>query len=149
MRSTISPVPRLRAKAWRRIGMVSAAAAIEKSAPVQASIVRRSPAQGRSLYMTVVRSVTFWTVFGGLLGTWVGGFISRAFLPWFNTPGAGIRSQCDCEPLAISTVSHTLQIQFGGLIIGGFVFAVLALVLGAGRKRKAQPSAPASPPAAA
>jgi hypothetical protein len=99
--------------------------------------------------MSVVRSVLFWTVFGGLLGTWVAGFISRAFLPWFNTPGAGIRSQCDCEPLAISTVSHTLQIQFGGLIIGGFVFAVLALVLGAGRKRKTQPSAPATPPAAA
>jgi hypothetical protein len=99
--------------------------------------------------MSVVRSVLFWTVFGGLLGTWVAGFISRAFLPWFNTPGAGIRSQCDCEPLAISTVSHTLQIQLGGLIIGGFVFAVLALVLGAGRKRKTQPSAPATPPAAA
>jgi len=99
--------------------------------------------------MTVVRSVTFWTVFGGLLGTWVGGFISRAFLPWFNTPGAGIRSQCDCEPLAISTVSHTLQIQFGGLLIGAFVFLVFAIVLGAGRKRKTQPSAPASPPAAA
>ena len=99
--------------------------------------------------MSVVRSVLFWTLFGGLLGTWVAGFISRAFLPWFNTPGAGIRSQCDCEPLAISTVSHTLQIQFGGLIIGGFVFAVLALVLGAGRKRKTQPSAPATPPAAA
>jgi len=99
--------------------------------------------------MGAVRSVFFWAVFGGLVGTWVGGFVSRAFLPWFNTPGAGIRSQCDCEPLAISTVSHTLQIQFGGLIIGAFVFAVLSLVLGAGRKRKAQPPAPATPPAAA
>jgi len=99
--------------------------------------------------MSAVRGVLFWTVFGGLLGTWVGGFISRAFLPWFNTPGAGIRSQCDCEPLAISTVSHTLQIQFGGLLIGAFVFLVLAIVLGAGRKRKVGPSAPATPAAPA
>ena len=61
--------------------------------------------------MSAVRSVLFWAVFGGLAGTWAGGLISRAFLPWFNTPGAGIMSQCACEPLAISTVSHTLQIE--------------------------------------
>jgi hypothetical protein len=99
--------------------------------------------------MSAVRSVLFWALFGGLGGTWVGGLISRAFLPWFNTPGAGIMSQCACEPLAISTVSHTLQIEGGGLIIGAVVFAVLAIVLGAGRKRKVEPSAPASPPAPA
>ncbi|HTS81932.1 MAG TPA: hypothetical protein VMH40_15125 [Myxococcaceae bacterium] len=99
--------------------------------------------------MSAVRGVLLWTLFGGLAGTWVGGFISRAFLPWFNTPGAGIRSQCDCEPLAISTVSHTLTIELGGLMTGAFVFAVLAIVLGAGRKKKAEPSAPATPPAAA
>jgi hypothetical protein len=99
--------------------------------------------------MSAVRSVVSWALFGGLAGTWVGGAISRAFLPWFNTPGAGIMSQCACEPLAISTVSHTLMIEFGGLIIGSLVFGVLAIVLGAGRKRKVEPSAPASPPAPA
>jgi len=97
--------------------------------------------------MSAVRSVLFWTLFGGLLGTWVGGFVSRSFLPWFNTPGAGIRSQCDCEPLAISTVSHTLSIELGGLVIGGVVFAVLAIVFGAGRKKKVAPAAAAAPPA--
>jgi len=99
--------------------------------------------------MSAVRSVLFWATFGGLAGTWTGGLISRAFLPWFNTPGAGIMSQCACEPLAISTVSHTLQIQLGGLVSGVVVFGVLAVVLGAGRKRKVEPSAPATPPAAA
>ncbi|HEY1416780.1 MAG TPA: hypothetical protein VGF41_02710 [Myxococcaceae bacterium] len=99
--------------------------------------------------MSVVRSVLFWALFGGLAGTWVGGFVSRAFLPWFNTPGAGIRSQCDCEPLAISTVSHTLSIQLAGLVIGAVVCAVLAIVFGAGRKRRVEPPAPATPPAAA
>ena len=99
--------------------------------------------------MSAVRSVLFWAIFGGLAGTWTGGLISRAFLPWFNTPGTGIMSQCACEPLAISTVSHTLQIQLGGLFAGALVFAVLAIVLGAGRKRKVEPSAPATPPAAA
>jgi len=99
--------------------------------------------------MSAVRSVLFWALFGSLLGTWVGAFISRAFLPWFNTPGAGIQSQCACEPLAISTVSHTIQIELGGLLIGAFVFAVLAIVFGAGRKRKVEPPAPATPPAAA
>jgi hypothetical protein len=99
--------------------------------------------------MSAVRSVVSWALFGGLAGTWVGGAISRAFLPWFNTPGAGIMSQCACEPLAISTVSHTLLIEFGGLITGSLVFGGLAIVLGAGRKRKVEPSAPASPPAPA
>ena len=99
--------------------------------------------------MSAVRSVLFWALFGGLAGTWVGGFISRAFLPWFNSPGAGIASQCACEPLAISTVSHTLQSSAAGLVIGAVVFAVLAIVLGAGRKRKVEPSAPATPPAPA
>ena len=99
--------------------------------------------------MSAVRSVLFWAIFGGLAGTWTGGLVSRAFLPWFNTPGVGIMSQCACEPLAISTVSHTLQIELGGLIIGAVVFSVLAIVLGAGRKRKVEPSAPATPPAAA
>jgi ABC-type phosphate/phosphonate transport system permease subunit len=98
--------------------------------------------------MSAVRSVLFWALFGGLAGTWVGGFISRSFLPWFNTPGSGIRSQCDCEPLAISTVSHTLSIEFWGLVIGAIVCAVLAIVFGAGRKRKVEPPAPATPPAA-
>lgn len=99
--------------------------------------------------MSAVRSVFFWALFGGLAGTWVGGAISRAFLPWFNTPGAGIMSQCACEPLAISTVSHTLMIELGGLLTGVLVFGVLAIVLGAGRKRKVEPSATASPPATA
>jgi hypothetical protein len=99
--------------------------------------------------MSAVRSVLFWALFGGLAGTWAGGFVSRAFLPWFNTPGAGIRSQCECEPLAISTVSHTLSIQLGGLVIGVIVFGVLAIVFGAGRKRPVEPPAPATPPAAA
>ncbi len=99
--------------------------------------------------MSAVRSVLFWAMFGGLAGTWVGGLIARAFLPWFNTPGAGIMSQCACEPLAISTVSHTLTIQLGGLVLGAVVFAVLAMVLGAGRKRNVEPPAPATPPAAA
>jgi len=88
-------------------------------------------------------------MFGGLLGTWVGGFIARTWVPWFNAPGAGIRSQCDCEPLAIGTVSHTLSIQLVGLVIGSFVFAVLAIVLGAGRRRKIEPPAAATPPPAA
>ena len=35
------------------------------------------------------------------------------------------------------------------MLIGAVVFAVLAIVLGAGRKRKVEPSAPATPPAAA
>jgi len=98
--------------------------------------------------MGAVRSVFFWAVFGGLAGTWAGGLVSRVFLPWFNTPGSGIVSQCACEPLAVSTVSHTLMIELGGLLSGAVVFAVLAIVLGAGRKRKTEPSAPATPPAA-
>jgi hypothetical protein len=129
------------------MGTVNAAAAIAKSAPIQAIIVRRFLAEVST--MSAVRSVLFWALFGGLAGTWTGGLISRAFLPWFNTPGAGIMSQCACEPLAISTVSHTLQIELGGLVSGALVFAVLAIVLGAGRKRKVEPSAPATPPAAA
>lgn len=99
--------------------------------------------------MSVVRSVLFWVLFGALAGTWVGAVISRAFLPWFNTPGAGIQSQCACEPLAISTVSHTIQIELVGMLIGAVLFAVLAIVFGAGRKRKVEPSAPATPPPAA
>lgn len=99
--------------------------------------------------MSAVRSVLFWALFGALGGTWAGGAIARAFLPWFNTPGAGIRSQCECEPLAISTVSHTLTFEAGGAITGAIVFAILALVLGAGRKRKVEPPAPATPPPAA
>jgi hypothetical protein len=99
--------------------------------------------------MGAVRSVLFWAMFGGLSGTWVGGVISRAFLPWFNSPGTGIASQCACEPLAINTVSHTLTIELGGLVTGAVVFGVLAIVLGAGRKRKVEPSSPASPPAPA
>ena len=99
--------------------------------------------------MGAVRSVFFWALFGGLAGTWAGGLIARAFLPWFNTPGAGIASQCACEPLAINTVSHTLQLELGGLVTGGIVFAILAIVLGAGRSRKVEPPAPATPPAAA
>jgi hypothetical protein len=99
--------------------------------------------------MGALRAVIFWALFGGLLGTWGGGLVARAWVPWFNAPGAGIRSQCDCEPLAISTVSHTLSIQLAGLAIGTVICAVLAIVFGAGRKRKAEPSAPATPPAAA
>jgi hypothetical protein len=99
--------------------------------------------------MGAVRAVVFWALFGGLLGTWVGGFVARAWVPWFNAPGAGIRSQCDCEPLAISSVTHTLSIQLVGLVIGTIVFGILAIVLGAGRKPKTEPSAPATPPAAA
>ena len=95
--------------------------------------------------MSAVRSVLFWAIFGGLAGTWAGGLISRAFLPWFNTPGAGIASQCACEPLAISTVSNTITFELVGLVVGAVVFAVLALVLGAGRKRKVEPAAPAAP----
>jgi hypothetical protein len=98
--------------------------------------------------MGAVRAVVFWAVFGGLLGTWAGGFVARTWVPWFNAPGAGIRSQCDCEPLAIGTVSHTLSIQAVGFVIGVVVFVVLAIVLGAGRKRKIEPAAPATPPAA-
>lgn len=99
--------------------------------------------------MSAVRSVLFWILFGSLVGTWAGAVISRAFLPWFNTPGAGIQSQCACEPLAISTVSHTIQIQLGGMLTGAVLFGVLAIVFGAGRKRKSEPSTPATPPAAA
>jgi hypothetical protein len=98
--------------------------------------------------MGAVRAVVFWALFGGLLGTWVGGLVARTWVPWFNAPGAGIRSQCDCEPLAIGTVSHTLSIQLVGLVIGTIVFGVMAIVFGAGRKRKTEPSAPATPPAA-
>jgi len=98
--------------------------------------------------MGAVRRVVFWALFGGLLGTWVGGLVARAWVPWFNAPGAGIRSQCDCEPLAIGTVSHTLSIELVGLVIGTVVFGILAIVLGAGRK-KVEPSAPSTPPAAA
>ncbi len=97
--------------------------------------------------MSVVRSVLFWVLFGALAGTWVGGVISRAFLPWFNTPGAGIQSQCACEPLAISTVSHTIQIELVGMLIGAVLFAVLAIVLGAGRKRKSRAIRPRDAPA--
>jgi len=99
--------------------------------------------------MGAVRRVVFWALFGGLLGTWVGGLVARAWVPWFNAPGAGIRSQCDCEPLAIGTVSHTLSIELVGLVIGTVVFGILAIVLGAGRKKKVEPSAPSTPPAAA
>ena len=98
--------------------------------------------------MGAVRRVIFWALFGGLGGTWAAGFVARAWVPWYHTPGSGIRSQCDCEPLTISTIGNTLGIMFTGLVIGTIVFAVLAIVLGAGRKRKIEPAAPATPPAA-
>jgi hypothetical protein len=98
--------------------------------------------------MGAVRRVIFWALFGGLAGTWAAGFVARAWVPWYHTPGSGIRSQCDCEPLTISTIGNTLGIMFTGLVIGTIVFAVLAIVLGAGRKKKVEPSAPATPPAA-
>jgi hypothetical protein len=99
--------------------------------------------------MGVVRRVVFWALFGGLAGTWAAGLVARAWVPWYHTPGSGIRSQCDCEPLTISTIGNTLGIMATGLVIGTIVFAVLAIVLGAGRKKKVEPSAPSTPPAAA
>ena len=99
--------------------------------------------------MGAVRSTLFWALFGGLAGTWAAGFVARAFVPWYHTPGSGIRSQCECEPLTISTIGNTLGFMLAGLIIGTIVFTVLAIVLGAGRKKKVQPPAPSTPPAAA
>ena len=99
--------------------------------------------------MSAVRSTLFWALFGGLAGTWAAGFVARAWVPWYHTPGSGIRSQCECEPLTISTIGNTLGIMATGLVIGTIVFAVLAIVLGAGRKKKVEPSAPSTPPAAA
>ena len=99
--------------------------------------------------MSAVRSTLFWALFGGLVGTWAAGFVARAWVPWYHTPGSGIRSQCECEPLTISTIGNTLGIMLAGLIIGTIIFAVLAIVLGAGRKRRAPPPAPATPTAPA
>ena len=100
--------------------------------------------------MSAVRSVLFWALFGGLAGTWIGDLVARSFLPWINNPGAGtVRSQCECEPLATSVAGHMLTFEIYGLIGGALVFSVLSIVLGAGRKRKSEPSAPASPPPAA
>jgi len=99
--------------------------------------------------MGAVRRVIFWAFFGGLAGTWAAGFVARAWVPWYHTPGSGIRSQCECEPLTISTIGNTLGIMATGLVIGTIVCAVLAIVLGAGRKKKVEPSAPSTPPAAA
>lgn len=99
--------------------------------------------------MSVVRSVLFWALFGGLAGTWAAGFVARAWVPWYHTPGSGIRSQCECEPLTISTIGNTLGFMVAGLVIGTIIFAVLAIVLGAGRKRREPPPAPATPTAPA
>jgi len=99
--------------------------------------------------MSAVRSVLCWTVFGALAGTWAGGLIGRLFLPWYNTPNAGIMSQCACRPLAESTASLMLTYQLGAMAVGAVVFGVVALVLGAGRKRKVEPPAPGTPPPAA
>ena len=98
--------------------------------------------------MSAVRSTLFWALFGGLAGTWAAGFVARAWVPWYHTPGSGIRSQCECEPLTISTIGNTLGMMLAGLIIGLIIFTVLAIVLGAGRKR-APPPAPAAPTAPA
>jgi hypothetical protein len=98
--------------------------------------------------MRVVRSVLWWVLIGALVGTWAGGLVARSFVPWFNTPGAGIMSQCACEPLAISSVSHTLQFELGGMFSGAVLALALGLVLGAGRPRPAEPPKPATPPAA-
>lgn len=97
--------------------------------------------------MTVVRSVLLWALIGAFVGTWAGGMVARAFLPWFNTPGAGIRSQCDCEPLAINTVGHTLSLELGGMLTGTVIFPILALVFGAGRRKKIEPAPPPPAPA--
>lgn len=99
--------------------------------------------------MGAVRSVFFWTVFGGLAGTWAGGFIGRSFVPWFNTPGGGVVSQCACGPLTHQTVAHMITFELWGMIAGAVLFLVLGVVLGAGRKPKVEPSAPATPPPAA
>jgi len=99
--------------------------------------------------MSVVRSVLFWVLFGALAGTWAGGLIGRSWVPWFNTPGGGIQSQCACGPITHETVAHMITFQVAGMIAGAVLALVLAIVLGAGRKRKVQPSAPATPPPAA
>jgi len=95
--------------------------------------------------MGAVRSVFFWAVFGGLVGTWVGGFVSRAFLPWFNTPGAAIVAQCECHQISVDTVNKTLNFEGIGMVIGAILFLVLALVFGAGRSKKPEPPAAAAP----
>ncbi len=93
--------------------------------------------------MSVVRSVLFWALFGALAGTWAGGVFARYWLPWYNSPNAGIMSQCACRPLAESTVTSTLMHQAIGMAIGAVSFVVLAVVLGAGKKKAAPPPATA------
>ena len=99
--------------------------------------------------MSVVRSVLFWVLFGALTGTWAGGLIGRSWVPWFNTPGGGVQSQCACGPITHETVTHMITFELWGMIAGAVLALVLALVFGAGRKRKVEPAGPAAPPPAA
>lgn len=99
--------------------------------------------------MSTVRNILLWVLFGAGAGTWAGGFFAQSFVPWFNTPGTGIQAQCACADLARSVVGHMLTFELWGMLAGAVAFLVLGLVLGAGRKRKVEPPAPATPPPAA
>ena len=98
--------------------------------------------------MRVVRAVVWWALWGALVGTWLGALVARTWVPWFNAPSSGVIAQCACEPLTISTISHTLSTEFIGMVVGVVLFVALAIVFGAGR-RKAEPPTPATPPASA
>ena len=99
--------------------------------------------------MSAIRNVLLWVFFGGLVGMWAGGLVAQKFVPWFNTPGSGIVAQCECHQISVDTINRTLTYEFIGMAIGGAVFLVLSLVLGAGRsKKKSEPPAAAATPAA-
>jgi len=97
--------------------------------------------------MKVVRAVVWWALCGALFGTWAGALVARTWVPWFNTPSAGVIAQCACEPLTLSTISHTISTELIGMICGAVLFVSLSLVMGAGRT-KAEPPKAATPPAA-
>jgi hypothetical protein len=98
--------------------------------------------------MSAIRNVLLWVFFGALAGVWAGALAAEKFVPWFNTPGSGIVAQCECHQISVDTINRTLTWEVIGMVVGGVVFLVLALVLGAGRSKKPQPPAAAATPAA-
>jgi hypothetical protein len=98
--------------------------------------------------MSAIRNVLLWVFFGALVGIWAGGLVAEKFVPWFNTPGSGIVAQCECHQISVDTINRTLSYELIGMVVGGVVFLVLGLVLGAGRSKKREPPAAAPTPAA-
>ena len=98
--------------------------------------------------MSAVRNVLLWMLFGALGGVWAGALVAKQFVPWFQTPGAGIVAQCECHQLSVDTVSRVLTYELVGMVAGAIAFLIIGLVFGAGRRRRPEPPPAAAAPAA-